>query len=113
VLLGINVLNVGRCLELRKLGVRFVESGLLTEFFWDEIVDIEVNRTDDTYLGLATVRKRSANTSTPSGPLTSTEWDVTIHAQDGRAIRLRRIFLRTVPDPKKLISQLRLRAGLP
>jgi hypothetical protein len=113
VLLGINIFNVGRRLELRKRGVRFVEAGITTEFFWDEIVDVEVNRTDNTNLGVATVRKRSADAVSPSGLLTNTEWDVTIHGRDGRTIRLRPAFLRTVADPKKLISQLRLRAGLP
>ena len=111
-LLGMNVFNIGRRLELRKRGVRFVESGIVTELFWDEIAVVEVNRTDDTYLGVATVRKRSADASSPSGLLTSTVWDVTIRGQDGRMIRLRPTFLRTVPDPKKLISHLRLRAGL-
>jgi hypothetical protein len=111
-LLGINVFNVGRCLELRKLGVRFVESGIVTELLWHEIVDIAVNRTDDTYLGVVTVRKRSSDASSPSGLLTKSEWDVTIQGQDGRTIHLRPMFLRMVPDPKKLISQLRLRAGL-
>jgi hypothetical protein len=112
-LLAINVFNVGRRLELRKRGVRFVESGHVTELFWDEIADVEVNRTDDTYLGVATVRKRSADASSPSGPLTRTEWNVTIRGHDGQTIHLPPGFLRTVPDAKKLISHLRLRAGLP
>ena len=112
-LLGINVFNIGRRLELRKRGVRFVESGIITEFSWDEITEVEVNRTDDTYLGVARVRRRSADASSPSGLLTSTEWDVTIRGQDGRTIRLRPMFLRNVADPRKLISQLRMRAGLP
>ena len=111
-LLGMNVFNVGRRLELRKLGVRFVQSGIVTEMFWDEIADVVVNRTDDTNFGVATVRRRSTDASSPSGLLTKTEWDVTIQGQDGRTIRLPPMFLRTVPDPKKLISQLRLRAGL-
>lgn len=113
VFLGMNVFNVGQRFEMRKRGVRFVESGIVTELFWDEIADVEVNRTDDTYLGVASVRKRSNNAVGPSGPLTSTEWDVTLRSRDGRKIRLRPAFLRTVPDVKKLISQLRLRAGLP
>jgi len=111
-LLGTNVFNVGRRLELRKHGVRFVEGGVETAFTWDEIADVEVNRTDDTYLGVASVRRRSSNASRPAGPLTKTEWDVTIHAHDGRTIRLRPTFFRIVPVPKKLISHLRLRAGL-
>jgi hypothetical protein len=112
-LLGLNVFNVGRRLELRKRGVRFVESGIVAELFWDQIADIEVKRTDDTYLGAVSVRKRSADAVTPSGPLTKTEWHVTIHSHDGRSIRLSPIFMRTIADPRKLISQLRLRAGLP
>jgi hypothetical protein len=112
-LLGMNIFNLGRRLELRKRGVRFVESGIVTDFFWDEIANVEVNRTDDTYLGVATVRRHSGDASSLSGPLTKTEWDVTIRGRDGRTIRLRPMFLRTVPDPRKLISQLRLRAGLP
>jgi hypothetical protein len=112
VLLAMNVFNVGRRLELRKSGVRFVQAGISTEVFWDEIVDIVVNRTDDTNFGVATVRRRSSDAASPSGLLTKTEWDITIHAQDGRTIRLPPMFLRTVPDPKRLISQLRLRAGL-
>jgi hypothetical protein len=111
--LGMNAFNIGRRLEVRKRGLRLVEFGAVTEFFWDEIADVEVNRTDNTYLGVATVRKRSADASSPSGPLTNTEWDVTIHGHDGRTMHLRPMFLRTVADPKKLISQLRLRAGLP
>ena len=89
-LLGTNVFNVGRRLELREHGVRFVEAGVETALAWDEIADVEVNRTDDTYLGVASVRRRSSNASRPSGPLTKTEWDVTIHAHDGRTITRRR-----------------------
>jgi hypothetical protein len=111
--LGMNAFNIGRRLELRKRGVRFTELGMVTEFLWDEIARVEVNRTDDTNFGVATVRRRSQDASSPSGLLTNTEWHVTIHRHDGRTIHLRPMFLRTVPDPKKLISQLRLRAGLP
>jgi hypothetical protein len=111
-LLAMNAFNVGRRLELPKRGVRFVESGIITELLWDEIANVEVNRTDDTDLGVATIRRRSADASGPSGLLTRTEWHVTIHCQDGQTIHLRPMFFRTVRDPKKLISQLRLRAGL-
>jgi hypothetical protein len=112
-LLGINVFNVGRRLELRKRGVRFVESGIVTEFFWAEIVDIEVKRSDNTNMGLVRVHKRSSDAVSPSGPFTKTEWHVTLHADDGRTIRLTPTFMRIIPDPKKLISQLRLRSGVP
>jgi len=54
-LLGMNAFNIGRRLELRKLGVRFVQSGIITEIFWGDVVDVVVNRTDDTNLGVATV----------------------------------------------------------
>jgi hypothetical protein len=112
VVLGINVFNVGRRLELRKRGLRFVESGVKTELRWDEIADVAVDRTDSTFMGVATARKRSSNAVAPSGPLTNTEWDVTIRSHDGQTIRLRPMFLRTVGDPKKLIHQIRLRARL-
>lgn len=106
-----NIFNFGRRLELRKHGVRFVEFGRTTELLWDEIADVAVNRTDDTNLGLATVRRQSADAVSPSGLLTKTEWHVTIHGSSGRRIRLTPMFLRTVRDPKSLIKQLRLRAG--
>jgi hypothetical protein len=111
-LLGMNVFNVGRRLEVRTKGIRFSEAGVVTEMFWEDIVEIEVNRTDDTNLGVATVRRRGSHYATPSGPLTNTEWDVTVSADDGRTIRLRPAFLRIVPDVSKLISNLRMRAGL-
>jgi hypothetical protein len=112
VLLGMNAFNIGRRLELRRRGVRFVESGRSVEILWEDIEDVEVSRTDETYLGAVSVRRQSGDASRPSGPLTKSEWDVTIRSQDGRTIRLRPMFLRMVSDPKKLISQLRLRAGL-
>lgn len=112
VLLGLSLLNVGRKLELRKHGIRWTEFGSVTEFAWDDIADVEIQRQDETYLGVASVHKRSSDAISSSGPLTKTEWDVTIHAHDGRTIRLRPLFLKTVPDPKKLISQIRLGAGL-
>jgi len=108
-----NAASFGHRLELRKRGVRFVEPGKVSEFYWDEVATIEVKRTDQTNLGMVTVRKRSSNAVRPSGPLTTTEWDVTIHATDGRSMHLRPAFMRTVRDPKGLISQLKLRAGLP
>ncbi len=112
VMLGLSLLNLGRKLELRKRGVRWTEFGMVTEFGWDDIADVEIQRQDETYLGVASVHQRSSDAVSSSGPLTKTEWDVTIHAHDGRTIRLRPLFLRTVQDPKKLISQIRLGAGL-
>jgi hypothetical protein len=111
-LVGVNVFNVGRRLEVRKRGIRFVEAGIETEMYWQDIADIRVNRTDDTDLGVVTVRKRGSHYAAPSGPLTRTEWEVTIRAHDGRTIYLRPTFLRIVPDVRKLVSQLRMRAGI-
>jgi hypothetical protein len=111
-LLGMNVFNVGRRVEVRKRGIRFVEAGVETEMFWEDIVDIQVNRTDDTALSVVSVRKRGSHYATPSGPLTSTEWDVAITVQDGRTIHLRPAFLKLVPDVRKLVSQMKMRAGL-
>jgi hypothetical protein len=112
VLAVMNVFNVGRSLELRRHGLRFVDAGIETEFLWSEVVEIEVNRTDDTNMGLVSVEKRSADAVSPSGPLTKTEWQVTIHAGDGRSINLNRAFMRMVPDPKELISNLKMRSGV-
>ena len=112
VVLVMNIFNVGRSLEVRKRGIRFTEAGIETALLWGEIVDVEVNRTDTTSLGVASVRKRSSDATSPSGLLTNTEWDVTIHGRDGQMIHLSPIFLRTVPDAKKLIAQIRMRAGL-
>ena len=108
-----NVFNVGRRLELRRRGLRFVEAGVETELLWSDIVAVDVNRTDDTYLGVASVERRSSDAVSPSGPLTKTEWHVTIHTRDGRSVRLSRMFMRMVPDPKKLVSHLRMRSGVP
>lgn len=112
VVLVTSLMNLGRRLELRKRGVRYIEYGNSTEFLWDEITDVEVNRIDETYLGVASVRRHSQDGYSPSGPLTKTELRVTLHSQDGRTINLRPIFLKTVSDTKKLISQLRLRSGI-
>jgi hypothetical protein len=111
-LLVTSVFNIGRRLELRKKGIRFVDPYYDVEFFWEEIADIKVNRLDQTDYGVATVWKRGGHYMTPSGPLTQTEMDVTIQAHDGRAIHLNSSFLKIVSDPRKLISQIRLRAGL-
>ena len=112
VLFGMNIFNIGRRLELRKRGIRWVQAGTATEFRWDEIADVEVTRLDDTYIGVANVRTKSSDAVRPSGPLTKTEFDVTIRSQDGRQIHLSRMFLRSISDPRKLISSLRLRAGV-
>jgi hypothetical protein len=112
VLLVINSFSVGRRLELRRRGIRFADRGVETEVLWGDIVNVEVSRTDDTYMGAVSVERRSSDPITPSGPLTKTEWQVTIHTVDGRSVRLSKMFLRMVPDPQKLISHLRMRSGV-
>lgn len=112
ILLGINVFNIGRSLEVRKKGIRYSERGAVTELLWDEIVDVSVDRLDDTNMGIASVKRRSNDASSPSGLLTKTEWTVVITADDGRQIRLTPIFMRVVSDPKSLISNLKLRSGM-
>jgi hypothetical protein len=104
--------NLGRRLELRKKGIRFVDPLFELEFFWEEIADVQVNRVDETDYGVATVRSKGAHYMKPSGALTHTEWDVTIQSHDGRAMHLTSSFLKIVPDPRKLISQIKLRAGM-
>lgn len=112
ILFGINILNVGCRFEIRKKGIRYTQRGARTEMFWNEIVDVSVDRLDNTSMGPVTVRRRSDDASSPSGLLTKTEWTVVITADDGRQIRLTPTFLRVVSDPKKLISNLKLRSGM-
>jgi hypothetical protein len=107
-----SLVNVGRKLEVRKHGLRYTAAGTETELRWDEIAAVEVQRTDDTALGVVNVVKTSADTDSASGPLTQTDWDVIIHAHDGRSIRLPPMFFKIVPNPKKLINQIKMRAGL-
>jgi hypothetical protein len=111
-LLGTNVFNVGRRLEVRKRGIRFVEAGVEIEMLWQDMAGVEVDRTDETDLGEVTLRRRGVHYAAATGPLTRNEWVVTIHAHDGRRIRLGPTFLRIVPDVGKLVSQLRMRAGV-
>lgn len=112
VLLFTNIFNVGRRLELRKRGIRYTERGQTTEFFWKEIAAVETDRLDSTFVGVATKYTRSDNAVAPSGPLTRSEFTVTIVADDGRTIRLPPSFLQCAGDPKRLISNLRLRSGV-
>jgi hypothetical protein len=111
ILFGINILNVGCSVEIRKKGIRYTQRGARTEMLWNEIVDVSVDRLDNTSMGPVTVRRRSDDASSPSGLLTKTEWTVVITADDGRQIRLTPTFLRVVSDPKSLISNLKLRSG--
>jgi hypothetical protein len=111
-LLGTNLFNVGRRLEVRKRGIRFVEAGVEIDMLWQDMAGVEVDRTDETDLGEVTVRRRGVHYAAATGPLTRSEWVVTIHSHDGRRIRLGPTFLRIVPDVGKLVSQLRMRAGV-
>jgi hypothetical protein len=107
-----NLGNVGRCLELRKRGVRFTERGLAVEMLWSDVVDVDVNRTDQTNLGVAAVLKQSSDYAAPTGPLGKTEFEIRINAADGRSIRLSPMFMRMVSDPRELISFLKIRSGI-
>jgi hypothetical protein len=107
-----NIANAGRRLELRKHGLRYVAQGSTTEFHWDDIVDVEVIRKENTNYGVVGVYKESSDEVSPSGLLTNTDFDVRIHARDGETIRLRPVFLKLVPDPKKLIQQIRMGADM-
>lgn len=109
VLLG---LSKNQRLEFRKRGLRILDGQLQFDLFWDEIRDIEVDRTDRTFVGIDTVTTHSSDAVMPSGPTTSTEWDVHIHTEDGRRIQLNPDFLSMVRDPKQLISNLKLRSGV-
>jgi hypothetical protein len=112
VMAGTSAFNIGRRFEVRKRGIRFIEAGVETVMLWENIADIEIDRRVRTKMGPVTVFQRGSHYATPSGPLTHTEWGVTIHARDGQTIYLRPMFLKLVPDVRKLISQLRMRAGI-
>lgn len=112
VLLFTNLFNVGRHLELRKRGIRYTQRGITTEMRWKEIASVETDRLDSTNLGVATKYTQSNNALAPSGLLTKTEFTVTIISDDGRTILLPPSFLQSLGDPRKLISKLKLRAGI-
>lgn len=111
VLLATSGFNIGRSLELRKQGIRYRELGHEVEIRWDDVVDVQVERIDRTNMGVVTKHTRSSDEVSPSGPLTNTEWQITIIGHDRQRICLRPTFLKLVPDVRKLISRLRLRAG--
>jgi hypothetical protein len=111
--LVLNVFNIGRRLEVRKHGLRYTEAGVETTLRWEEIVNVAVRRHDETDMGLVTRERESSDYVSPSGPLTKTEWEVEIVGADGATIHLPPTFLRTVGDPKKLIQQIKMRAGGP
>jgi hypothetical protein len=111
VVVGANMSNTGRRLELRKKGVRFVDSGEETDLFWEDVLQVQVDRTDETDMGWLTRETRGAHYMKLTGPMTQTTWEVTIIAR-GDAIYLDSRFLKLVPDVSKLISDLRMRAGV-
>jgi hypothetical protein len=111
-LLAVNLPNLGRRLDIRRRGIRYTEAGKSVAMFWDEITLVDVDRSDDTYLGLVSVHETSSDTIRPAGPLTKTEFNVLICTSDGRAIRLRKRFLQMVPKRQDLIREIQVRAGL-
>ena len=112
VMAGVSLFNSRRSLEIRRHGLRLVEGQNATDLAWDEVAEVEVNRTDVTGVGVATVWTRRSDLQRP-GLLTSrTEWEVILHTHDGRTIRLGRTFLQYVPDVRSMVIQLRKFAGL-
>jgi hypothetical protein len=109
----LNVVNLGRRLELRKFGLRYLVYGSKTELLWHDIVDIDVRRKDMSSYGPVHVFKESTDEVSSSGLLTNTDFTVTIHGRDGESIKVGPTFLKIVPDPKRLIQKIRTRADLP
>src|SRR5437660_5110167 len=64
-LVAANLFNLGRRLELRKKGIRFIDPMFDLEFFWEDIADVQVNRQDETDYGVATVRRKGAHYIAP------------------------------------------------
>lgn len=108
-----NLVLLGRRLELRKYGLRYVAHGSKTDFRWDDIVDLEIIRKDKSYYGRVRVDRVTSDEHSPSGLLTTSTFDVTIHARDGDSIRLTPTFMKAVPNPKKLIQRIRMGADVP
>ena len=112
VVLVINAFNFARCFQVRQHGVRFVDRNINTELYWDEIADVEVKRTEVAGLGVVTVWTKRSDLGA-SGLLTSrSEWEVLIHAHDGRTLRLSPNFLQHVPEVRSLVILVRKKAGL-
>lgn len=111
VMLIVSMFNSRRSLEIRRHGVRLVEGGQVTELAWDEIVQVDVERTDVTSLGVATISTRRSDLKRTSLLPARTEWEVRIQTRDGRMIRLSRMFLQYVPDVKSMVILLRKYAG--
>jgi hypothetical protein len=112
VMAGVSLFNSRQSLEIRRHGVRLVEGLNVTDVAWDELADVQVNRTDVTGLGVATVRRRRSDLQTPGLLTARTEWEVILHTHDGRTIRLGRTFLQYVRDVRSMVIQLRKFAGL-
>jgi hypothetical protein len=108
---AVSLFNSRRSLEVRRHGLRLVEGQEVTELAWDELANVEVNRTEVTSLGVATVRRRRSDLKKPSLLSARTEWEVVLHTRDGRAIRLTRTFLQYVPDVRSMVILLRKYAG--
>jgi len=112
VLVTINALHVGSSLEVRREGVRFRDHSGTTEVAWDDIVDVEVKRTDVTSLGIGTMFTKRSDLRL-GGPLTArTEWEIVLQTREGSAMRLSPGFLQHVPDVRSLIVLLQKNAGL-
>jgi hypothetical protein len=111
VMAAVSLFNSRRSLEVRRHGLRLVEGQQVTELAWDELADVEVNRTEVTSLGVATVWSRRSDLQKPGLFRARTEWEVVLHARDGRTIRLTRTFLQYVPDVRSMVILLRKYAG--
>jgi hypothetical protein len=111
VMVAVSLFNSRRSLEVRRHGLRLVEGQQVTELAWDELADVEVKRTEVTSLGVATVWSQRSDLQKPGLFSARTEWEVVLHARDGRAIRLTRTFLQYVPDVRSMVILLRKYAG--
>jgi hypothetical protein len=107
----VSLFNSRRSLEVRRHGVRLVDGQKATELAWDELAEVEVNRTDVTGLGIATIRTQRSDLKKPGLLTARTEWEVILHTHDGRRIRLGRTFLQYVPDVQSMVILLRKFAG--
>jgi hypothetical protein len=112
VLLIISGFHFGDSLQVRRYGMRLLERDIKTDVPWEEIADVEVNRTDVTNLGVATVWSKRSDLKRPGLLTARTEWEILIHRHDGRVVRLSRAFLQYVPDVRSLVILLRKNVGL-
>jgi hypothetical protein len=111
VMAAVSLFNSRRSLEVRRHGLRLVEGQQVTELAWDELADVEVNRTEVTSLGVATIWTRRSDLQKPGLLTARTEWEVLLHTRDGRTIRLSRTFLQYMPDVGSMVILLRKFAG--